>query len=564
MEGYLEIKESAKWIIYWVVVRGPQLFFFKDSDTQNKENIRGHVNIGPSSSFNSGKKSKGKFEFAIKAEKGKKYLLRVGTESLRVQWINSLELAAQGKPSPDRFAPLQETVEEEKTTNQYTEVPNPTCSTSSDICEVTQEDMNKMFSRKHNSFGDHCKRLLRTKSKSFCQEQESREPVSEGTDAKSEPFYDIVPHQNPPWYFGKLSRDQSEEILQNYEPGRYLVRDSESVHKPGAYTLSLKHRDRCRHHKIETLPDGNLVIKQHEDKPFPNLVMLMAYFVKSQERDIILEPIICEKREGNAESENGSADPKGSYEIIDQRPAPIGREEREYSESPNAVPSPERRSHGYQNHPDRQTTERRSHEYQNLPDKQTTQRPSLRRHATESVISTYQNVPPPKREPNVASRTSPLPYQQESYEVMTPKDDYVEPLPALPLPPRKKSVADEFRHGYENIPNKRPPPRTPAGDSYENVPPIPGTSPSDPPQLPPRAPKQNLLGYENLPSSARLSPRLSSYQNDPHYATGSGRHSTGTMQGPRHEPHAQLKRSSTLPPHIIQNTLGQMSINEKP
>ena len=90
-------------------------------------------------------------------------------------------------------------------------------------------------------------------------------------------------------------------------------------------------------------------------------------------------------------------------------------------------------------------------------------------------------------------------------------DDYVEPLPALP--PRKKSVADEFRHGYENIPDKRPPPRTPAGDSYENVPPIPGTSPSDRPQLPPRAPKQNLLGYENLPSSARSSPRLSSYQN---------------------------------------------------
>ena len=27
----------------------------------------------------------------------------------------------QGKPSPERFAPLQETVEEEKTSNQYTE-----------------------------------------------------------------------------------------------------------------------------------------------------------------------------------------------------------------------------------------------------------------------------------------------------------------------------------------------------------------------------------------------------------------------------------------------------------
>lgn len=505
------------------------------------------MDIGPSSTFNSGKKSKGKFEFAIQAEKGKKYLLRVGTESLRVRWINSLERAAQGKPSPDQFAPLQETVEEEKTSNQYTEVPNPTCSTSPDICEVTQEDMNKMFGRKHNSFGDHCKKLWRTtKNKSFCQEQESREPVSEGTEAKSEPVYDIVPHENPLWYFGKLSREQSEEILQNYEPGRYLVRDSESVHKPGAYTLSLKHRDRCRHHKIETLPDGNLVIKQHEDKPFPNLVMLMAYFVKSQERDISLQPVICEKTEGNAESENGSAGPKGGYEIVHERPAPVGREEREFPESTNGVPSPEHRSH----------------EYQNLPDKQTTQRPSLRRYNTESVISTYQNIPPPKRESNVASRTSPSPNQQESYEVMTPKDDYEEPLPALP--PRKKSVADGFPHGYENIPDKRPPPRTPGGDNYENVPPIPGTSPSDPPQLPPRAPRKNLLGYENVPSSARSSPRMSSYQNAPQYATGGGRHSTGTMQESRREPHAQLKRSSTLPPHIIQNTLGKMSINEEP
>ena len=31
------------------------------------------------------------------------------------------QLFFQGKPSPDRFAPLQETVEEEKTSNQYTE-----------------------------------------------------------------------------------------------------------------------------------------------------------------------------------------------------------------------------------------------------------------------------------------------------------------------------------------------------------------------------------------------------------------------------------------------------------
>ena len=35
------------------------------------------MDIGPTSTFDSGKKNKGKFEFAIKAEKGKKYSLRV-------------------------------------------------------------------------------------------------------------------------------------------------------------------------------------------------------------------------------------------------------------------------------------------------------------------------------------------------------------------------------------------------------------------------------------------------------------------------------------------------------
>ena len=42
------------------------------------------------------------------------------------------------------------------------------------------------------------------------------------------------------WFFGKLSREESETILQRYGPGRFLVRNSESVQKPGAYTISLK------------------------------------------------------------------------------------------------------------------------------------------------------------------------------------------------------------------------------------------------------------------------------------------------------------------------------------
>ena len=42
------------------------------------------------------------------------------------------------------------------------------------------------------------------------------------------------------WYFGKVTRENAEKILQEHPPGSYLVRDSETVNKPGAYTISLK------------------------------------------------------------------------------------------------------------------------------------------------------------------------------------------------------------------------------------------------------------------------------------------------------------------------------------
>lgn len=547
MEGYLEVKEPAKWVIHWVVVRGSQLFFFKDSNTQNTENIKGHVDIGPSSTFNGGKKSKGKFEFEIKGEQGKKYLFRVGSEPLRLQWIHSLRLAAKGKSTPPQLGLLEETGEKKKVSNQYSEVPILTCSIKPDICEVTDQEMHKMFGKKHNSFGSHCKKLWRSKSSKSFDREESRQPVSEGTEATPEPFYDTFPDEKPAWYFGKLTREQSEEMLQKYGAGRFLVRDSESVNKPGAYTLSLKHRDRCRHHKIETLPDGNLVIKQHEDKPFPNLAMLMKYFVKSQEKDITLLPVICEEKQERSESPSDPPIPPKPYEKMDKRPPVIGCEDQQFTENSNGATSP-----------------RHPHGYENLPNKQRAHPPSLRKRQTEPVIHPYQNIPAPKTESTMASQSPPLPEEQASYEKMECKGfssdpRFEEPKPSLP--PRKSSETVQTRHGYENLPDKGLPPIEPTGEGYVNLPPKP-RSLSDAPELPPRAPKQSKLGYENLPSNPRALPQtFASYQNVTQQAAS--RYPTGNVSPTKRDP-PQMKRASTLPPHILQNTLGQMSINEGP
>ena len=40
------------------------------------------------------------------------------------------------------------------------------------------------------------------------------------------------------WYFGKVSRKDAEMLLQSHDPGTFLVRDSESSHKPGVYVIS--------------------------------------------------------------------------------------------------------------------------------------------------------------------------------------------------------------------------------------------------------------------------------------------------------------------------------------
>nr|XP_058947037.1 uncharacterized protein LOC131774957 isoform X1 [Pocillopora verrucosa] len=519
MEGYLEFKESSKWINYWVVLHGFKLCFFKNENTNTnlKENqIKCNIDIA-NCSFSSGKTSKDKFEFELKADR-KKYLFRTNSELLRLQWVHSIGLAAQGKPpvtstdfesEPGNSPTNNNESPIRKISNQYTEV--PIFNISPDVVpRVTDEEMQKTIlgKGKHHSFSSHCKKLLGIKEKlkdKTADAEEPPRPESLGAEATPEALYDEFPDNKPPWFFGKLTRENAEAVLQPHPEGSFLVRESETVRKLGAYTLSLKHRDKFRHHKIETVADGNLVIKGHEDKPFPNLATLMKYFTKSQEQDIIMKPVICGT--SNDDEQNAM---KG-YELMGARPAPPGCEEGADLNGSVETRGPVK------------------HSYENIPSK-----PPLRSRVTSPDLFRthghgYENIPN-------KSRSSTIP----GYESMDPKGAPV-------LPPRQPVVKHP---GYENIPEKEPeplPPRQSTSQGYENLPP---KDEEDPPALPPRIPSR-VQGYENVPTRDERSPpsKALPYQNI--RPVPSRRQ---TRQAP------PLNRANTVPAHIMQNTLGKGSI----
>ena len=83
------------------------------------------------------------------------------------------------------------------------------------------------------------------------------------------------------WYFGKISRVETQKQLMS-EPnthGSFLVRESEST--VNTYALSIRDQDSVRHYKIKTLDSGGFFIsKNHEFDTIQNLV---AFYLQQPE-----------------------------------------------------------------------------------------------------------------------------------------------------------------------------------------------------------------------------------------------------------------------------------------
>ena len=78
-----------------------------------------------------------------------------------------------------------------------------------------------------------------------------------------------------PWYHGRISRVEAEELLHNggLAEGLFLVRDSLAT--TGEYALTLAHQGRCYHYRIARQGDGSLAIE--DGKKFHGPVELVRY-----------------------------------------------------------------------------------------------------------------------------------------------------------------------------------------------------------------------------------------------------------------------------------------------
>ncbi|POI22606.1 hypothetical protein CIB84_013646, partial [Bambusicola thoracicus] len=86
------------------------------------------------------------------------------------------------------------------------------------------------------------------------------------------------------WYFGKITRRESERLLLNPENprGTFLVRESETT--KGAYCLSVSDFDNAKglnvkHYKIRKLDSGGFYITSRTQ--FSSLQQLVAYYSRS-------------------------------------------------------------------------------------------------------------------------------------------------------------------------------------------------------------------------------------------------------------------------------------------
>ena len=78
-----------------------------------------------------------------------------------------------------------------------------------------------------------------------------------------------------PWYLGKMSRHEAEQILDKCENGVFLMRESDQ--RPGEYALAIRYEDAPKHIKISYNPRSK-VFFMVEAQPFKSLIPLVEYY----------------------------------------------------------------------------------------------------------------------------------------------------------------------------------------------------------------------------------------------------------------------------------------------
>lgn len=88
---------------------------------------------------------------------------------------------------------------------------------------------------------------------------------------------DFEPEDKYSWYFGPLSREETNDILQNKkDSGVFLVRDSQSIR--GDFVLCVKEDNKVSHYIINRIVVGGLTRFKIGDKEFNDIPSLLSFY----------------------------------------------------------------------------------------------------------------------------------------------------------------------------------------------------------------------------------------------------------------------------------------------
>ena len=107
---------------------------------------------------------------------------------------------------------------------------------------------------------------------------------------------DAVRPSSTKYFYGRITRDEAEDILRHngaYE-GLYLLRESMTV--AGNYALSICHQGRIHHYSIERQPDGTVMIQ--DGKKFKGPVELVNHHKKTLDGFLTKPTVECERPTG--------------------------------------------------------------------------------------------------------------------------------------------------------------------------------------------------------------------------------------------------------------------------
>lgn len=436
-EGYVEKKEKFKWIRYWCVLKHQNIHFFKDVNTQIKENYVGYLHLEQPTNVDIIKSKDGKYDWCIKTKRGK-ITLRTNVHSLRDGWITSMEKSLKHEPPSTESYILQGSgpvSPKHKGSSSPKHSPSRKASLQNYIVCPEQVATWREFSHEV-------------------------EAMVELTDQELG-IHNALLSDDKGWYQASLRREDVEKILSNENNGVFIVRDyiDNRTGKNMGYVISLKDETSFpRHHRIQEV-QGGFVLKGYEGRCFDSLYNLLRFFILSQRKKITLVPFDPKKRNQlNSGYEN--MDPRRPNAMSPT--TPVKPRSRSFQDRSLPTPPPLEDAQGpCRNGYEEMMSPSRSFKSRPLP----CPPPLDDRQFTPSSVSqrplpvpppddrSYTNMQPPVR---MNSRYENVPASK--YENIGVGLNQDEPVPALP--PKKRVMSLKEERPYVNYPRSDMPERT--------------------------------------------------------------------------------------------------------